>query len=88
MLFSVLRRAAGNYGRLALVRRKDEELANTVRWTELFFAPDDVRCGHQLNPFPLAFYNQRKKSVLYKHTVKESIASVVPVGGLRPICLA
>ena len=44
ILFSVLRRAAGNYGRLALVRRKDEAL-NTVRWTELFFAPDDVSAG-------------------------------------------
>lgn len=40
LLFSVLRRAAGNYGRLALVRKEntDEE----AKWTQLFFAPDDL----------------------------------------------
>ena len=41
LAFTILRRAAGNYGRLALVRRKDEAI-ETMKWTELFFAPDDV----------------------------------------------
>ncbi len=36
-LFAVLRRAAGNFGRLALVRKDDDE----SKWTQLFFAPDD-----------------------------------------------
>ena len=38
-LFAFLRRAAGNYGRWALVR-KDQD--SEAKWTELFFAPDDV----------------------------------------------
>lgn len=40
VLFSLLRRAAGNYGRLALVRKDDQD--DTSKWTQLFFAPDDV----------------------------------------------
>ncbi|TRY76367.1 hypothetical protein TCAL_11352 [Tigriopus californicus] len=36
-LFALLRRAAGNYGRLALVRKDDDE----SKWTQVFFAPDD-----------------------------------------------
>ena len=39
LLFAFLRRAAGNYGRWALVR-KDQD--SEAKWTELFFAPDDV----------------------------------------------
>ena len=37
VLFAVLRRSAGNYGRLALVRKDDDE----SKWTQLFFAPDE-----------------------------------------------
>ena len=40
ILFSLLRRAAGNYGRLALVRKDDQD--DTSKWTQLFYAPDDV----------------------------------------------
>lgn len=40
ILFAILRRAAGNYGRWALVR-KDTESSET-KWTQLFYAPDDV----------------------------------------------
>eukprot|EP00095_Tigriopus_kingsejongensis_P009316 snap_masked-scaffold320_size207635-processed-gene-1.8 protein:Tk09316 transcript:snap_masked-scaffold320_size207635-processed-gene-1.8-mRNA-1 annotation:"hypothetical protein L798_12217" len=36
-LFAVLRRTAGNYGRLALVRKDDDD----SRWTQIFFAPDE-----------------------------------------------
>ena len=39
LLFAFLRRAAGNYGRWALVR-KDQD--SEAKWTELFFAPDDI----------------------------------------------
>ena len=37
--FAILRRAAGNYGRWALVRKNDD---NEAKWTQLFYAPDDV----------------------------------------------
>ncbi len=37
-LFALLRRSAGNYGRLALVRKDDDD----SKWTQLFFAPDEV----------------------------------------------
>ena len=40
ILFCLLRRAAGNYGRLALVRKDDQDEAS--KWTQLFYAPDDV----------------------------------------------
>ena len=40
-LFAVLRRSAGNFGRLALARKDDEN----ARWTQLFFAPDEVGSG-------------------------------------------
>ena len=38
-LFAILRRAAGNYGRWALVRKDND---NEAKWTQLFYAPDDV----------------------------------------------
>ena len=37
--FAILRRAAGNYGRWALVRKDND---NEAKWTQLFYAPDDV----------------------------------------------
>ena len=37
LLFGVLRRAAGNYGRLAVIRREDDE----SRWTQVFFSTTD-----------------------------------------------
>ncbi len=40
LLFAVLRRAAGNYGRWALVRKSDAD--SEAKWTQLFFAPDDM----------------------------------------------
>jgi len=40
-LFAILRRAAGNYGRWALVR-KDTSDSDSTKWTQLFFAPDDL----------------------------------------------
>lgn len=49
ILFSLLRRAAGNYGRLALVRKDDQD--ETSKWTQLFFAPDDVT-GRALSDYP------------------------------------
>ena len=49
VLFSLLRRAAGNYGRLALVRKDDQD--ETSKWTQLFFAPDDVT-GTALSDYP------------------------------------
>ena len=49
ILFSVLRRAAGNYGRLALVRKDDQD--ETSKWTQLFYAPDDVT-GFALADYP------------------------------------
>ena len=39
LLFAILRRAAGNYGRWALVRRDGDP---DTKWTQLFYAPDDV----------------------------------------------
>ena len=39
ILFAILRRAAGNYGRWALVRK---EADSETKWTQLFYAPDDV----------------------------------------------
>lgn len=39
LLFAFLRRAAGNYGRWALVRKDSD---TDAKWTQLFFAPDDV----------------------------------------------
>ena len=39
LLFAILRRAAGNYGRWALVRKDND---NEAKWTQLFYAPDDV----------------------------------------------
>ena len=45
-LFAFLRRAAGNYGRWALVR-KDQD--SEAKWTELFFAPDDVSVDNEEN---------------------------------------
>lgn len=39
ILFAILRRAAGNYGRWALVRKDNDSEA---KWTQLFYAPDDV----------------------------------------------
>lgn len=39
-LFAILRRAAGNYGRWALVRKEGD--SDSTKWTQLFFAPDDV----------------------------------------------
>ena len=39
ILFAILRRAAGNYGRWALVRKEEDSEA---KWTQLFYAPDDV----------------------------------------------
>ena len=38
LAFAILRRSAGNYGRLALVRKDDDE----SKWTQLFFAPDEI----------------------------------------------
>jgi len=38
LLFAVLRRAAGNYGRLALIRKDDVE----SKWTQVFFSHDDT----------------------------------------------
>lgn len=37
LLFAVLRRAAGNYGRLALIRKDDAE----SKWTQVFFSHED-----------------------------------------------
>jgi hypothetical protein len=37
LLFGILRRAAGNYGRLAVMRREDDE----SRWTQVFFSTTD-----------------------------------------------
>lgn len=37
ILFGILRRAAGNYGRLAIIRREDDE----SRWTHVFFSTTD-----------------------------------------------
>ena len=50
VLFCILRRAAGNYGRLALVRKRDDLMQTghhvpISKWTELFFSPDDVGRG-------------------------------------------
>lgn len=44
LLFSILRRAAGNYGRLALLRKGASFGADRLRskWTQIFFAPDEV----------------------------------------------
>ena len=39
ILFAILRRAAGNYGRWALVRKNED---SDTKWTQLFYAPDDV----------------------------------------------
>ena len=33
LLFAILRRTAGNYGRLAVIRKDDDE----SKWTQLFF---------------------------------------------------
>jgi len=41
LLFAVLRRAAGNYGRLALIRRDNDE----SRWTQLFYSQQDDEGG-------------------------------------------
>jgi hypothetical protein len=41
LLFAVLRRTAGNFGRLALVRKDDDE----SKWTQLFFAPGQNSVG-------------------------------------------
>ena len=49
LLFAILRRTAGNYGRLALVRKDDDE----SKWTQLFFAPDEVNV--QVGSFSLLF---------------------------------
>lgn len=38
LLFALMRKRAGNYGRLALVRKEDDE----AKWTQLFFAPDEI----------------------------------------------
>ena len=48
-LFAFLRRAAGNYGRWALVR-KDQD--SEAKWTELFFAPDDVTVENEDSRHP------------------------------------
>jgi len=37
LLFGVLRRVAGNYGRLAVIRKEDDE----SRWTQVFFSTTD-----------------------------------------------
>ena len=37
LLFGVLRRAAGNYGRLAVIRKEDDE----SRWTQVFFSTNE-----------------------------------------------
>merc|ERR1719150_3312985 len=41
LLFAVLRRAAGNYGRLALIRRDNDE----SRWTQIFYSQQDDEGG-------------------------------------------
>ena len=41
LLFAVLRRAAGNYGRLALIRKDDVE----SKWTQVFFSHEDSNSG-------------------------------------------
>ena len=41
LLFAVLRRAAGNYGRLALIRRDNDE----SKWTQIFYSQQDDEGG-------------------------------------------
>jgi len=41
LLFALIRRAAGNYGRLALIRRDDDE----SKWTEIFYSQQDDEGG-------------------------------------------
>jgi len=41
LLFAVLRRAAGNYGRLALIRRDNDE----SKWTQIFYSQRDDEGG-------------------------------------------
>ena len=41
LLFTILRRTAGNYGRLAVIRKEDDE----SRWTQLFFQTEQSEDG-------------------------------------------
>ena len=44
LMFAILRRAAGNYGRLALIRKDDDE----SRWTQIFYSQQDDEVGDYL----------------------------------------
>jgi len=41
LMFAILRRAAGNYGRLALIRKDDDE----SKWTQIFYSQQDDEGG-------------------------------------------
>merc|ERR1719320_902200 len=41
LMFAILRRAAGNYGRLALIRRDNDE----SKWTQIFYSQQDDEGG-------------------------------------------